>query len=179
MSRGIKISTILLSAILISSCATDRIQVAQKEDLTCKTPKTRYDFGKNKPIQAIKSNNRKYTRYIYHAAWNNTHNGYSSKNITRKDKHPEKLIYGLGETKNYHILTHSGINELMFLQQIPKSSEINLYHNELKKLPDPVRTFNEPKDIIINPSQEDILFPLNKVNNESGYSYVVLKQEDR
>ena len=178
MSRGISISTIILSAILISSCATDRIQVAQKKDLDCKTPKTRYDFGKNKPILAIKSNNSKYFRYIYHASWNNTHNGYSSKNIFGKDKHPEKIIYSLGETKNYIILTNSGINELMFLQQILKTSEINLYHYELRKLPDPIRIINEPKDIIISPSQEDILFPKNKVNNESGYSYVVLKQED-
>jgi hypothetical protein len=177
MSRGIRISTIILSAILVSSCATDRIQVAQKEDIACKTPKTRYDFGRNKPIQAIKSNNSKYTRYVYHAVWNNTHNGYSSKNITRKDKHPEKLIYSLGETKNYHMLTNSGINELMFLQQILKSSEINLYHYELIKLPDPVRIFNEPKDIIVSPLQEDILFPINKINNVSGYSYVVLKQD--
>jgi hypothetical protein len=178
MSRGISISTIILSAILISSCATDRIQIAQKKDLACKTPKTRYDYGKNKPILAIKSNNSKYIRYAYHAIWNNTHNGYSSKNITRKDKHPEKFIYSLGETQNYHILTNSGTNELLFLQQILKSSEINLYHYELRKLPDPVRLINEPKDLIISPLQEDILFPINKVNDESGYSYVVLKQED-
>jgi hypothetical protein len=111
-------------------------------------------------------------------AWNNTHNDYSSKKITRKDKHPEKLIYSLGETKNYHKLANSGITELMFLQQILKSSEINLYHYELKKLPDPVRIINEPKDIIISPLQEDILFPIKKVNNESGYSAVVLKQND-
>jgi len=178
MSRGISISTIILSAILISSCATDRIQVAQKKDLACKTPKTRYDYGKNKPILAIKSNNSKYIRYAYHAIWNNTHNSYSSKNITRKDKNPEKFIYSLGETQNYHILTNSGTNELLFLQQILKSSEINLYHYELRKLPDPAIIINEPKDLIISPLQEDILFPVNKVNDESGYSYAVLKQED-
>lgn len=178
MNKGIGISTIILSAILIYSCATNRIQVAQKENLACKTPKTKYDFGKNKPIQAIKSNSRKYTRYLYHASWNNSHNGYSSKNITRKDKHPGKLIYGLGKTKINPIVTHSGINELMFIQPILKSSEINLYHYELKILLAPVRTINEPKDIIISSSQEDILFPTNKVNNESGGSYVVLKQED-
>jgi hypothetical protein len=66
----------------------------------------------------------------------------------------------------------------MFFRQILKSSEINLYHYELKKLPDPIRIINMPEDIIISPSQEDILFPINKVNNESGYSSVVLKQDD-
>jgi hypothetical protein len=96
MSREIRISTLILSALLIYSCATNRIQVTQKEVITCKTPKTRYDFGKNKPIQAIKSNNRKYTRYVYHAAWNNKHKGFSSNNTTGKEKHPGKIIYGLG-----------------------------------------------------------------------------------
>jgi hypothetical protein len=178
MSRGIRISTILLSAILISSCATDRIQVARQVDLACKTPKTRYDYGRSKSIRTIKSNSSKYTRYAYHEDRNNNYDGYSSKNITRKDKHPEKLIYSLGETGNYNIVTHSGIDELMFFRQILNSSEINLYHYELKKLPDPVRIINVPEDIIDSPSQEDILFPINKVNNESGYSSVVLKHDD-
>jgi hypothetical protein len=177
MCRKIRILTVILFAILISSCATDRIQIAQKEDIACKTPKTRYDSGKNKPIQAIKSKNRKHTRYVYHAAWKNTHNGYAAKNLIKKEKHPEKLIYGLGKTKNYHMPAHFGINELIFLQQMPKISEINLYYYELKKLPDPVRIINEPKDIINSPSQEDILFPINQANNESGYSYAFLKQE--
>ena len=178
MSRRIRISTILLSAILISSCATDRIQIARQVDLACKTPKTRYDYGRSKPIRAIKSSNSKYTRYVHHEILNNNHDGYASKNIKGKDKHPEKLIYSLGETGNYNKLTHSGINELMFFRQILKSSEINLYHYELNKLPDQIRIFNEPKDIIISPSQEDILFPINKANNESGYSSVVLNQDD-
>ena len=178
MSRKIRISTILLSAILISSCATDRIQVARKEDIKCKTTKTRYDFGRNKPIQAIKSNNLKYTRYVNHAAWNNTNHGYTSKNITRNDKRPGKPFNGLGEAKNFHVLTQSGINEQIFLQQILESSEISLYHYELKKLPDLVRIIDEPKDIIISPSREVILFSINTVNNESGYSYVLFKQND-
>jgi hypothetical protein len=170
MSREIRISTLILSALLIYSCATNRIQVTQKEVITCKTPKTRYDFGKNKPIQAIKSNNRKYTRYVYHAAWNNKHKGFSSNNTTGKEKHPGKIIYGLGETKNYHKLTSSGISDLMILQQIQKGPEISLNHSEFRKLQDPVRIIIEPKEINISPSQEDILFPINKVNNVSGQS---------
>lgn len=173
MNRGIKISTFLLPAILISSCATDRIQVAHKEDIACITPNTRYDFGKNKPIRVIKSNNRKYSRYVYHVARNNVHNRYLSKNITGKDKLPGKLIYDFGENANSTILAYSEKTKQIFLQQVRNSSEINFYHYELKKLPD----LAEPKAIIINPSQEDILSAINKVNNESGYSYVALKQE--
>jgi hypothetical protein len=176
MSRGIRISTIILFAILISSCATDRMQVTRKEDIACKKPNTRYDFGKNKSIRTIKSNNGKFAGNFAYAAWNKAHNGYSFKKITGKDKHPEKHIYGLGETKNYHILTSPGIIEPIFLQQILKSSETDLYHYELRNLPDPEITINEPKDFIISPAREDILFPLKKVNNESGYSSAVLKQ---
>ena len=178
MSWGIRITTILLSAIVISSCATNRTQVSRKKDLACKTLITRYDFGKNKPIRAIKSNNSKFTRYSYHGAWNKTHNGYSSKKITRKDRHHGTLILGFAETKYYQILPHYGINDLIFNKQILESSEITLYHNELKKVPDPERIINEPRDIIISPSLEEILFPAQKENYESGDSYVVLKQEE-
>jgi hypothetical protein len=178
MRRGIRISAIILSVFFISSCATDRIQVSEKKNIDCKTPETRYDFGKNKPIQAIKPNNRKYTRYVYYPARNNTHNSISSRTISKNDKHPGKAFYRMRETKNYYILTHPDINKQIFLQQILKSSEISLSNYEVKRVPDQVRIINEPKDIIISHSAEDILFPINKVNNESGYPFLVLKQED-
>jgi hypothetical protein len=177
MSWGIRIIAILLSAFMISSCATNRIQVRRGKDLACKTLITRYDFGKNKPIQAIKSNNSKSNRYLYHGARNKTHNEFSSKKITRKDRHHGALILGFAKTKNYQILPYYGINELMFNKQILESSEINLSHNELKKVPDSEKIINEPGDIIISPSQQEILFPAQKENYESGDSYVVLKQE--
>jgi hypothetical protein len=66
----------------------------------------------------------------------------------------------------------------MLLQQILKSTEIDLFQNELRKLPYPVRMINEPEDVIINPSQKDMLSPVNNVNNESGYLYAVLKKDD-
>ncbi len=74
MIKARRIPAILLFAILISSCATYRNQVAMKKDLECKTIKSRYDYGRNKPIQAINSSNRKYARYVYHATWNSLHN---------------------------------------------------------------------------------------------------------
>ncbi len=178
MNWGIKISAIFLSGMLIFSCAADRIQIANKADLACKTPKSRYDFGRNKPVRAIKSNNRKYSRYVYQSAWNNTHNSYLSKIISGKDKLPEKFIYAFRENTNSPILANSEKNEQMFLQQTGKSSEIKLYHYELKKPPDPVEIIIEPKDIIINPSKEYRQSVINKVNNESGYSSAVLKQEE-
>jgi len=178
MCRKIRIFTVILFAILTASCATDRIQIAQKEGLDCKTPKSRYDYGRNKPIHAIKSNNRKYIRYAYRTDWRSAHNGNSAGNLIRKEKQPEKLIYGLGNAKNYHMPAYSGINEPMFLQKIPNSSEINLYYYELKTLPEPARIIEEAGEIINSPSRENILLPMNQANNESGYSYVFLMQED-
>jgi hypothetical protein len=178
MSRGIRISTVILSVIMISSCATERIQVVQKEYLECRTPKTRYAFGKNKPTHAIKSNNQRYTKNLYHPARNNRLNGYLSKNFTRKDKDPGKLNYDLKEYKNYHIPEYFSRNELLFIRQTIESSGMNLYYYELKKLPYPVRIINEPKEIIISPSQDDMLSSINKSNNESEYSNIVLKQEN-
>ena len=178
MCRKIRIFTVILFAILIASCATDRIQIAQKEGLDCKTPESRYDYGRNKPIRAIKSNNRKYIRYAYRTDWRSAHNGNSAGNLIRKEKQPEKLIYGLGGAKNYHMPAYSGINELMFFKKIPNSSEINLYYYELKTLPEPARIIDEPGEINNSPSQENIIFPLNRANNETGYSYVFPMQED-
>ncbi len=111
MIKRRRISTILLFAILISSCATDRLQVSMRKDLECKTIKTRYDYGRNKPIQTINSDNRKYARYVYHATRNNIHNGIASKNMTKKDKHPGNLNYVLEENKNYPDLADFGKSE--------------------------------------------------------------------
>ena len=168
----------MLSAILIFSCATDRVRATREKDLACITPKTRYDYGKNIPIRAIKSNNRKYARYVHNTAWRKSHTGYLSKNITGKAKDAGKLIYAFGETGNYNIVSRSQINEQMFIQRILESSENNLLNYGLRELPDPVRLTNEPKDIV-SFSRDEIPFPINKVNNESGYPYSVLRQKDR
>ena len=178
MSRYIRILTIILSAILISSCVTDRIHATRNKDLACITPKTRYDYGRNIPIRAIKSNNRKYARYVHNTAWKKSHTGYLSKNITGKSKDAGKLIYAFGETGNYDIVPRSRINEQIFIQRILESSENNLLYYGLRELPDPVRFINEPKDIV-SFSRDVIPFPINKVNNESGYPYSVLRQEDQ
>jgi hypothetical protein len=176
--REIITSIILLSGILITECATNRVFIKHKEDLACKTPNIRYDFGKNKPIRPIESKNIKYIKYILHSTRNFTHNNISSNNISRSDNQSGKLIHDFGESKNYHRLVHSNIKELMSLQEILKSSEINPNHYELRKLPTPVRTIYEPKDNILIPTQKDILCRINKVKNEISYSYVVSEQED-
>ena len=86
---------------------------------------------------------------------------------------------------NGHLLSRDGHYAMVILKTSVIVTEgfearklIAYLREELKKLPDQIRIFNEPKDIIISPSQEDILFPINKVNNESGYSSVVLNQDD-
>jgi hypothetical protein len=178
MSRGVRISIIILSAILISSCAANRIQVSGRKDLSCITPKTRYDFGRNLPVRALKSNSRKYTRYVYHASLKNKNIVYLSGKINGKDRAPYKLISSSGETYNSRLLTTSDINELMILQEILKSSEINLNNYELKKLPDPANVLNEPGDVFIGSSQEAIPIPGVRLNGKSGNSHVVIKQSD-
>jgi hypothetical protein len=176
MTRGIKISAILLSAMLISECATDRIQVGRQEELTCKTPKTRYDFGKNKPVRALKTNKGKYTANVYSWAWNNSNNPHSYKNTTRKDKHPGMLSYGLRNTKDSQLLAHFSINDLISPEQLLTGSENKLNYNELRKLSDEVGTINGSKDIIVSPSQDDLQFRIYK-DNESGNTYVVSQKE--
>ncbi len=81
------------------------------------------------------------------------------------------------KTKISLFLTNYGKSEQMLFQQILKSSGTKLSNYELNKLPDPKGIINEPKDIIISPSRENIPFPLKTGNPQSDYS-IVLKQQD-
>ena len=177
MTRGIKISAILLSAMLISECATERIQVVRQIDLACKTPKTRYDFGKNKPIRSIKSINDKFTTSVNISSWINTHNRYSYKNITKEEKHPGMPVYALGETKNDQMLTHCNIYEHIFPEQLLKGSDLTLNYFALSKPPNGVSTINASEDIAVSSAQEDLQFKIYK-DNESGKTYVVSQKEN-
>jgi hypothetical protein len=154
---------------MISSCATDRIQYSQIEEIDCKTPETRYHQGKNLPIHAIKSNNRKYTRNVNLTAWNRKHHSYSANNL-KKEKHSEKLVYDSGEGKRSRILIYPGIEEVISLQQIPKNSEISLYFSDMKHIPDLMQLSDEKNDFIKSTLQEDYKIP--------AYSYALLNQDE-
>jgi hypothetical protein len=170
MSREIKISAIILSAILISSCATDRISYVRKGEIDCITPKARFHPEKNIPIHAIKSNNRYYARSRNQTAWNKKQNIHSAKNIIKNDKYPEVLVYDLKENTNSQILTHSGLKEVISFQQIPKISEISLYFSDLKHIPVQLQLINRTEDGTKYPSQENINVP--------SYSNDLLNQDD-
>ena len=167
-----------MSAIFIASCATDRIQFARKENPVCKIPETRYDFGKSIPIREIKSNNRKYTRYVYRTTWRNTHNSYSALNPIRKEKHAENVLYFPGETGKYHIPAYSELSGSLALQELPGISDINVFHYELKQQPGQERLYNRPGETASTLLQGDIQFPLNSADNEILSLISFLKQED-
>lgn len=88
MKNGTGISAVVLSAVIIASCATDRLHGLRKNDLACKTQESKYDYGKNLPVRAIKSSNRKYARFANRTGWNKNHRGYASKQTGRTNIGP-------------------------------------------------------------------------------------------
>lgn len=137
MKKGIRISVVALSAVIIASCATDRIHRVSKEDLACKTPETKYDYGRNLPIREIKTNNRKYSRYVHRASWNNIHTRSASKNLTRVDKDPVTIVAGQGIIKADNTPAFPGIDRQTIDRQMIIWSASEENKDQLEKLRGP------------------------------------------
>ena len=167
MKKGMRISVVALSAVIIASCATDRIHRVSKEDLACKTPETKYDYGRNLPIREIKTNNRKYSRYVHRSSWNNIHTRSASKNLTRVDKDPVTIVAGQGIIKADNIPAFPGIDRQTIDRQMIIWSASEENKDQLEKLRGPavaslisaeiiailpLETYPTPEIITYNPS---------------------------
>jgi hypothetical protein len=179
MSNGIRISAFILSAILISSCATDKIRYTQ---LDCKTQKARFHTKKNIPVHAKRSNNRQYASYVNQTTWSKKLNSHFLKSIIKNDKHSKTLTSGFGETKSSGIKRYSGIKETIYLQHIQKSPEISLEYSGLRNTPYLSQLNNEKEDVIKNPSSEDfnsITYSNNLLNNKKVDDIALTELNDK
>ncbi|MBN2862439.1 MAG: hypothetical protein JXN62_04700 [Bacteroidales bacterium] len=174
MIRGVKFSAVILSALIISSCATDRYRVGRKDDLACKIPETRYDYARNNQIRALRSGSRKVAGNRYNKARNNIYKSYSTKKIVSKNRKVIRTVQNNSKTGIYGLLTCSGIDEQALYQQLMNSAVLALYNYDPGKILLPAKTFGQPNDIISNPAMEDILLPANTVNANSGYANFTL-----
>lgn len=177
MSSRIRFSSFILSAILFASCATDKIHYARQADPDCKTPETRYDYGKIMHAREIKSNSRRYSRYAYHADKRKRHTGFSALNPAEKKKNAETIIFSNGEMKVLRPGTISGINELAFFEVTSKIPVVSLFYKGLKEMPVPEIAINDFPEVVIIGTSEELPSIFESSDSESERSYVQLQMD--
>ena len=159
MKQVVRLSVVVLAAVMIASCATNRIKQVRNDDLACKTPQTKYDYGRNLPTRAIKSNNRNFSRYAHRTSWNKTHARYASKNIARLDKDPIPIAAERGIITTSNIPAFPGIDLQTIDRQLSLWAETDFNKDQLEKLRGPAEASSEYGEAITTPSREEILMP--------------------
>jgi hypothetical protein len=82
MHRRIFTPVVILSAILIFSCATDRMQIVRKDAVACKNPDLRYEYGRKKMPGKQKLKGFKDHGIRYYGTSESRHSRASSGRIT-------------------------------------------------------------------------------------------------
>jgi len=133
MSRGIIISAVILSALMITSCATDKIQVKRNNDIACKTPESRYDYGK-KTMRSAKIKDRKRSGSGFITARNNRLKGSAVKGTSGKGNNSVRSVNEAIKVSNNNQLSYSALSEQKLNQDIPGSIYLDLPDYELINL---------------------------------------------
>jgi hypothetical protein len=151
MTRRMIFSTVILSALMITSCATDKIQVKRNNDTACKTPESRYDYGK-KTMRSAKIIDRNRSGSGFITTRNNRLKGSSVRKNPRKDTGP---VNPMNETTTIRVsnqLLNQTNNEQTLNQDIPGSFYLGPRDYELLSFPVNQQRIINPGDLIINQS---------------------------
>lgn len=154
MHKGIPVSVMVLSAVMIASCATNRIHEARKSDLACKTPQSKYEYGRNLPTQAIRSNNRKYARNSDRTSWNNNRNRFAQRRNTRPVNDKDAFQNDQDRIDNLILPVWPGVDQQTNNLFSNLQSETNLLNDQYVKLRSPAGSSRIHEDIFIPPSDE-------------------------
>ena len=111
MHRRISVSVMVLSAVMIASCATNRIHEARKSDLACKTPHSNYEYGRNLPTRAIRSNNRKYARISDRTSWNKTRYRLAERKSIRPVNEKDAAVTSKDRSRNINLAGSHNIDQ--------------------------------------------------------------------
>lgn len=148
MSRGIKFSIFFLSASMIISCATDRFQVNRKIDIACKTPESRYDYGK-KTMPSVKIKNRNHSASGFIISRNNDNKGSAVRKTPRKNIQTVKSVNEDIEISNNIFQDYLEKNDQTMNPDISTSSSLDPPEYELLNFPAEQRMFNNHVDLNI------------------------------
>lgn len=170
MKNGTGISAVVLSAVIIASCATDRIHGVRKDDLACKTPESKYDYGKNLPVRAIKSSNRKQARFAHRTSWNKAHPGSASNKISRADKDAAKVVPEAGFTKAPVIKVFPDANRYLPVRQMALNKEPASETDRLEILIEHAAVTSAAADIITFPDPQESMVAANDTDHGPVFS---------
>jgi len=177
MNKGIILAAVIFSALLISSCATRRVGLITKNNLICKSPDSRYDYGRKKSLQTKNSISRKNSQSVYQLAWNKTHKTYASKRITEKGKKAERNIYNELKAISYNILAEESAIEKNINQLAISSLTNDLFNFEWEKIQDQENKINEPENINYGVKKASGKLQINSTDPESVLPYFDSGQE--
>lgn len=168
----------VLSAVMIASCATNRIHEVRKSDLACKTPHSKYEYGRNLPIRAIRSNNRKYARISEQAGWNATRYSYDRKKKIRQVNEKDAAANKQNHEDNIILPGFPGIDQQLNDLLTAIGSETILPNDQYARLRGPAGTSGEPAGILIAPSDEVMPVVAEKANDNLVYSWDSSRQKN-
>ncbi len=160
----------VLSAVMIASCATNRIHEARKSDLACKTPHSNYEYGRNLPTRAIRSNNRKYARISDRTSWNNTRDRFAQRKSIRPVNEKDAAVSRQDKSRNINLAGSHNIDQQTNDLLMALGSESNLLNYQNVNLRGPAVKSPEGEEILNPPADEAKPDIAGKPDDNQGYS---------
>ena len=152
MSRGIVLSAVILSALIVTSCATDRINIKRNNDTACKTPESRYDYGK-KTMQSVRTKGRNHPASGYIIARNDHHKGSAIKKTPRKNTGPVRSVNETLKASNNSQLSYPALNNEISFSNTPGNLYLDPPDYKLLNFPaDQLRVINQEYFNNVQPS---------------------------
>ena len=152
MSRGIVLSAVILSALIVTSCATDRINIKRNNVTACKTPESRYDYGK-KTMQSVRTKGRNHPASGYIIARNDHHKGSAIKKTPRKNTGPVRSVNETLKASNNSQLSYPALNNEISFSNTPGNLYLDPPDYKLLNFPaDQLRVINQEYFNNVQPS---------------------------
>jgi hypothetical protein len=138
-----KVSVIFSFALIISSCATNRIQVSRtdnhfsnirsaqlkRKDIICKTPNPRQSSYRKKGVLSLRSNNRQSVKLAFNKVRNTiTNSSYKNRRINDNYAGKEKFISDLGSLPVNRVLPDDIKKAVLILTQEPDNESVDKLH---------------------------------------------------
>lgn len=189
-----KVSTIFLVSLLISSCATYRVQNTpaayhisktnpghlKKKEIVCIAPVSRYPVVRNKISLHKGSNIRQSAKIAYSASWKKKKTAALINNRNR-NRDPEKgnIISGLEQSQVRQLQPKDIKTKPVSLQPVHLKDGISPDHFETFQMHVSTKSINDNKAVADsnNASSFDLIIPVSGPNVNSGLPLTQLKEE--
>jgi hypothetical protein len=138
MKRGLELTAFILSVLIISSCAAEKIRFASNKATDCKTPDVRLHVKRNLSKHILESKSRKYARNVNRTVWVKNRNSPYGKGFDEKNRLTDIFIYPYHEAENSRsVMNFDPAEDFSFLREQKKpETGRNVDRNKLKSMSD-------------------------------------------